>query len=212
MIEEFRNKWRSKTATPDAKPYPIHPGAHEYPRALLRGSQPPTLYAIGNDEILRQPITAIFCSNKCPGTAILRALDLAAELRDTNRAVISGFHTPVEKECLAILLRGKSPIVICPARSLHHYRIPFEWKPAITEGRLLLISRFPASAHRVTTNTAQQRNELVAALATEITVLHAAPGGRIAALMQKIERARSPTVSATHGNSFPHVSGIQKHS
>jgi len=75
---------------------------------LLGGGEPPTLYAIGNVDILRQPLTALFCSNKCPGSAILRALDFAAQLRDANRAVISGFHTPVEKECLAILLRGKS--------------------------------------------------------------------------------------------------------
>src|SRR5437899_10785873 len=124
------------------KPYAIHPGATEYPRALLGGGQPPTLYAIGNVEILRQPLTALFCSNKCPGSAILRALDLAAQLRDANRAVVSGFHTPIEKECLAILLRGKSSIVICPARSLARLRVPANWKTAITDGRLLILSPF----------------------------------------------------------------------
>ena len=166
-------------ATPDAKPYPIQPGAPEYPRALLGASAPPTLHAIGNTEILRLPQTALFCSNKCPGSAILRALDLAAKLRDANRAVISGFHTPVEKECLAVLLRGKSPIIVCPARSLDRYRIPADWKIPLANGRLLLISPLPAGTHRVTTETAHHRNELVAALAAEITVLYAAPAGRL---------------------------------
>src|SRR2546425_13046665 len=117
--------------TSTAQPKSINPGDPEYPRALLGGAQAPALYAIGNVQILRQPLTALFCSNKCPGSAILRALDLAAQLRDANRAVISGFHTPVEKECLAILLRAKSPIVICPARSLAKLRLPATWKPAL---------------------------------------------------------------------------------
>jgi hypothetical protein len=37
-------------------------------------------------------MTALFCSCQCPGNAILRALDLAAQLREANPAVISGFH------------------------------------------------------------------------------------------------------------------------
>src|SRR5437867_3018093 len=122
--------------TGDAKPHPIHPGAPEYPRALLGGSEPPVLYAIGNAEILQQPLTALFCSNKCPGNVILRALDFAAQLRDANRAVISGFQTPIEKECLAILLRGSSPMIICPARSLDRYRVPCNLRPPLASGHL----------------------------------------------------------------------------
>lgn len=170
------------------KPRSIHPGAPEYPPALLAGPAPSLLYALGNLKLLRQPMTALFCSNQCPGNAILRALDLAAQLRDANRAVISGFHTPVEKECLAILLRGKSPIVICPARSLDRYRISADYKPPLAQSRLLLLSPFPAGTHRATTETARRRNDLVAALAAEITVLHAAPGGRLETFLHHVEQ------------------------
>ncbi len=172
-----------------AKPNPIRPGAPEYPRALLGGSQPPALYAIGNKEILRQPLTALFCSNKCPGSAILRALELAAQLRDANRTVISGFHTPVEKECLAILLRGKSPIVICPARSLAKLRLPSTWKAALASGQLLLLSPFPNHHHRATTENADRRNQLVAALAAEIIAPHVNPGGRLDKLTSALKAA-----------------------
>lgn len=163
-----------------SKPSPLYPGAPDYPRALLGGSQPPTLYAIGNTKILSQPLRALFCSSRCPGKVILHALDLASKLRDENQAVIGGFHTPVEKECLAILLRGTSPIIICPARSLARYRVPSAWKAALAEGRLLLLSPFPPGICRATTETARRRNEFVAALATETLVLHATPGGRLA--------------------------------
>lgn len=162
-------------------------GDADYPRVLL-GGDPSTLYAIGDAKILSKPLTAILCSNKCPGSAILRALDLAAQLRDSNRAVISGFHTPVEKECLAILLRGKSPIVICPARSLARLRLPAEWKDPVAQGRLLLLSRFAASHDRVTRQSAESRNELVAGLAESIVCLHAAPGGRLEAFLNRLGR------------------------
>jgi len=98
----------------------IPPNSPDYPPALLRGgaNSTPVLHVIGSAAPLRQPLTALFCSTKCPGAASLDAFDRIAQLRDAGRAIISGFHTPVEKECLRILLRGESPIVICPARSL----------------------------------------------------------------------------------------------
>lgn len=154
----------------------------------LGGACPERLAAIGRFAILQQPLTALFCSTKCPGEVILRAFDQVAQLRDASRAVISGFHTPVEKECLAILLRGTSPIVICPARSLARYRVPSAWRPALAANRLLLLSPFADAQTRATAEMAQRRNEFVAALATEILVLHATPGGRLEMLLRKVEQ------------------------
>src|ERR1035437_1698385 len=147
------------------KPTLLQPGTPDYPAALLRGlagSTPPVLHALGNLALLGQPLTALFCSAKCPGHLILPAYDLAASWRDAGRAVISGFHSPVEKECLRILLRGACPIVIGPARSLAGFRIPAEWQPHLSAGRLLVVSCFPSGPRRVTAETAHRRNEFVA--------------------------------------------------
>lgn len=97
---------------------------------------------IGNQEILQAKKLALFCSRRCPGNLILKAYDLTRSLRKADTAVTSGFHTPVEKECLRILLRGSQPIIICPARSIDGMRIPSEWKQPIEQGRLLLFSPF----------------------------------------------------------------------
>src|SRR3974377_1055232 len=97
----------------------IHVGENGYPVALLdrMGSEAPRqLSALGNLDLLQLPKTALFCSAKCPGSAILAAYDQAASWRDSGRCVISGFHSPIEKECLRILLRGSQPIIICPGR------------------------------------------------------------------------------------------------
>ena len=91
-----------------------------YPAQMLErlgNDAPAQVFALGNLNLLELSKTALFCSARCPGYAILRAYDQAAYWRDAGRCVIGGFHSPVEKECLQILLRGSQPIIICPARS-----------------------------------------------------------------------------------------------
>ena len=151
---------------------------------LSRSSLPP-LSALGNLDLLALPKTALFCSARCPGRAILPAYDQAVHWRDAGRCVISGFHSPVEKECLQIMLRGSQPIIICPARALPQ-RVPPDWKKPLDAGRLLILSAFTATARRVTAELAARRNELVAALADEVWFAHIAPGGEIQRLALRI--------------------------
>ena len=141
--------------------------------------RPKELFALGNQNLLSQSALAIFCSSRCPGSIILKACDAVKELRDEGRTVIGGFHSAIEKECLDILLRGRSPVILCPARSLHGLRLKSEWKNPLEEGRLLLLSPFPQKHSRMTADLAHQRNLFVACMAEEILVLHAAPKSRV---------------------------------
>ena len=133
---------------------------------------------IGNQQILQRPLLALFVCTRCPGDVILRVYDIARNLRDGQVPVIGGFHTPMEKECLDLLLRGTQPVVACPARSLHGMRVPSAWKAAIAAGRLLVLSQFADRHRRITAELSAQRNRLVAAIAAEIFVAHAAPGSK----------------------------------
>lgn len=146
---------------------------------------PPHLTVLGSLEPLVLPKTALFCSNRCPGSAILSAYDQAQRWRDEGRCVIGGFHSPIEKECLKILLRGRQPIVICPARGIENMRLPREWRIGIDNGRLLLLSAFPKNIRRPTAASADRRNQLVAALADEIAFFHITPGGKMARLFEQ---------------------------
>jgi len=153
---------------------------------LLGRRAPRVICAIGDIGILRDRKVALFCSVKCPGDLILKTYDYARKLRDEGVTVISGFHSPMEKECLRILLRGRQSLIICPARSLHGMRIPREWRPALAQGRLLLLSPFSRQHRRVTARLAVLRNELVAALAEEVFIAHAQPGSKSAALARRV--------------------------
>lgn len=158
-----------------------------YPSRLkerLGEQAPPQLWALGNLTLLNERKVALFCSARCPGDAILRAYDQAARRRDAGRCVISGFHSPVEKECLRILLRGNQPVIICPARSLPK-RALAEWQKPLADCRLLILSCFNEGERRVTAELATRRNEFVAALADEVWFAHIAPGGRMEELAKR---------------------------
>ena len=167
------------------KPVTLNVTDSRYPARLVAGSMR-QLSAFGNLNLLALPKTALFCSARCPGQAILAAYDQAARWRDAGRCIISGFHSPVEKECFRILLRGSQPVIICPARSLEKMRLATDWKKSLADGRLLILSCFSRNEHRVTNTLAACRNEFVAALADEVWFAHVAPGGQMQRLAQKI--------------------------
>jgi predicted Rossmann fold nucleotide-binding protein DprA/Smf involved in DNA uptake len=143
------------------------------------------LTALGNLDLLAAPKTALFCSSRCTGSVILPTYDKVAKWRDAERCVISGFHSPVEKECLQLLLRGDAPVILCPARAMLK-RLPAQWAIAVAGGRLLILSPFTAKENRVTTDLARRRNEFVAAIADEAYIAHATAGGQLEKLTKRL--------------------------
>ena len=140
------------------------------------------LWCHRNRELLKERLHGILCSKACPGEKIIEAIDLAQRWRAENRAVISGFHTPVEKECLRIFLRGPQRIVICPARGLDPFQVPPDWQQKFKRGELLIVSPFDSSIRRPTKETAEIRTRLVLSLAQSKTIIHASPGGSLSRL------------------------------
>ena len=169
----------------------IDRGARDYQAILLSrlgDNAPSKLTALGNAELLCTHKTALFCSARTPGAAILRAHDTAKRLRDEGATVISGFHSPIERDCLRILLRGKQPIIICPARAIETMRIPTECRTACDAGRLLFLSPFTKQPKRVTKDSALRRNVVVAALADEVFIAHISPGGQTERMAEMLKR------------------------
>ena len=158
-------------------------------------SLPPETAHRGSLLLLEEPLTALFCSKRCPGDLILKTYDLARAMRDAGEPVIGGFQTPMEKECLRLLLRGRQPVVVCPARGIEEMRVPRDWRDPLKAGRLLVLSPFPSSQRRPTAETAAQRNDLVAALASRVFIAHAAPGGKTEAFARKLANSGKPLLT-----------------
>ncbi len=147
------------------KPWAEHatgPAAH--PAFHFRG--PPTL--------LDAPATVFFSSTRCDGDAILAAHAWAREQCDRAAAVISGFHTPVERDVYAILARRGAFLIHCLARSLPHRLAP-EQQTLLAQGRLLLLTPFAPGIDRATRQTCAERNRFAARLAGCIVTPQLAP-------------------------------------
>ncbi len=144
--------------------------------------------SIGNPNLIRNPKFSLFCSIKCPGDLILKTYDLAKSLRDGGTTVISGFHSPMEQECLRILLKGRQPIIVCPARSIDKMRIPKEWQKPLDKERLLIVSPFDEKQNRTTAQTAVLRNEFVADISDAVFFTYAVENGKTEQLCKKITK------------------------
>ena len=159
---------------------------------IIGNEFPGDITTIGSPDILRNKKVGLFCSTKCPGNLIVATYDLACSLRDQGVTVISGFHTLMEKEALKYLLKGKQPIIICPARSIGGMRIPSELKKDLDQGRLLILSPFDKKDKRITAELALLRNRFVAAVADEVLVIHSYPGSKTEELAKEIVSWRKP--------------------
>ena len=167
-----------------------------YPERLkdyLKTEAPEIIWTRGNANLLPGQNTnlngdlwALFCSNKCPGEIILKAHDLAQKFKERGIPTIGGYHSPVEKECLRVLLRGAQPILFCPARSIENMRLKPTWKDALAEERLLILSPFENRYDRQTVELANRRNAFVAALADKICIAHAAEDSKTLEFVQRV--------------------------
>lgn len=138
--------------------------------------------AVGPASLLGLRKVAVFSSRRCPPERMLLAFDWARALPERGTALIGGFHSPIEQECLAIVLRRQLPVIVCAGRSFARMRPATEWRHAVEEGRMLILSTFPAKARRLTEEQSVERNHFAAALADEIFFVHAEPGGHAESL------------------------------
>jgi predicted Rossmann fold nucleotide-binding protein DprA/Smf involved in DNA uptake len=166
-----------------------------YPSSLqkyLGRHAPAVITSLGNLDILNHKKLAFFCSVKCPGQLILKAYDLSQSLKQAEVTVIGGFHSPIERECLTILLRGSQPVLVCPARSIKEMRIKKEFERPLEQGRLLVLSPFNETQRRNTVEAATERNRFVAALADTIFVAHASPNSKMEKFCHEVLKLGKP--------------------
>ncbi|MBN2357160.1 DNA-processing protein DprA [candidate division KSB1 bacterium] len=153
----------------------ITPSHEHYPSTLisLLGPQAPSqLQMQGNTNLLSAPKLSLFCSSHCPGSILNKAYDLANGLRQNLITVMGGFHAPMEREWLQILMSSATAIIRCPARELISRRLTAEDKRLLGQDRLLLLS-FISGVKRPTKDSAFFRNICIAALAEKIFVAYA---------------------------------------
>ena len=119
----------------------------------------------GNKDLLDRELVAFFASRKATPHDAQLARQWAESICQTDKVVISGFHSPLEKEILNYLLERHHPVIFALGRALYK-KVPPLLQSAFDEGRLLFISFRGYSRHNW--NSAHIRNWSVAKLAEEV--------------------------------------------
>lgn len=140
--------------------------------------------ARGNRSLLARSKVAFFCSRRHPCSLASSACDWAIARSDGGRCVISGNHSRTEREVLHFLLRERQPAIVALARGMKS-RLDPAYRQPLAEDRLLVVSCFTPYLRRVTRDTALVRNDFMAALADEIFIAYASPGGSVEKLFRR---------------------------
>ena len=127
---------------------------------------------LGNKELLKRRKIGLLASRKISSSAILPTLDWAVEIsKQSDVAVVSGFHSRLEKDVLKFLLQGKCGIIVVLARGMYR-KLPKIFDVAMKENRLLIISLEKETVTRVSERTAHKRNKYVEKLADELRQIY----------------------------------------
>ena len=85
----------------------------------------------GNYALLDRPSVAFFASRVVPPAIREQALQWAKQCCSTDRVVMSGFHSPLEKEVFQLLLDARHPVIWGLGRTLYR-RYPSEIEAALS--------------------------------------------------------------------------------
>ena len=97
--------------------------------------------------------------------------------------VVGGFQSALERDVLKLLQpEGGPPIVMVLARGMWR-SVPAEYREAIDEGRMLVVSPFPQGVVRVSKETAEKRNGWILDRCDEAVFASLDPVGSLARLV-----------------------------
>ena len=118
----------------------------------------------GNLALLDRRKVAFFASRVVSPAVEEQALHWAEACCKTDRVVISGFQSPLEKSVFDLLLKARHPVIWALGRALYR-RYPPAVEEALTEHRILIFA--VRNARRTGWQTAQTRNYTIATMADE---------------------------------------------
>ncbi len=161
-----------------------------YATAFIRAlDQQPTALPqiVGNPDLLSRGHLAVFASVGCPRSLRDSIAPVIEAVARESIVIIGGFHSPAERACLPILLKGGCQVAIWLSGSVSQEPMVTLFQDAIGAGRLTLIAPFPPEDELNFTpqERAHRRNQLVASTAQALLILYAKQGGKIDRLCQR---------------------------
>lgn len=130
---------------------------------------------LGKKDLLNGPKIGFFASRKIASLSVLPTFDWATEIaKREDVAIISGFHSKLEREVLNYLLRGKCGIICVLARGIYK-QIPAKYKEAFHNNRILFISLESDKTLNYGREQTAKRNEFIASTADKLVFSSVTP-------------------------------------
>ncbi|WP_286335412.1 MULTISPECIES: hypothetical protein [Bacteroidales] len=143
--------------------------------------------SIGNNSLFGRRKIGFLAGSKIAPLSVLPTLDWASEIATREDvAVVSGFHSQLERQVLALLLKGKCGIICVLARSLYS-KVPTEYKSAFDCGRVLFITEEKQS--RATKESSHRRNKLIVFLSDELVTPDISPNSSLYAILSSFNNS-----------------------
>ncbi len=120
---------------------------------------------LGEKTLLDRPLVGFLASRSVSAATIAHCRAWAESVCGTDSVIISGFHSPLERDLLQIFLAHRQPVVWALGRSIYR-RVEPEVGEAIDEGRFLMLSVCPGAQHSL--YSARLRNRFVVERAREV--------------------------------------------
>lgn len=137
---------------------------------------------LGNISLLDQKKIGYFASSKIASLSVLPTLDWATEIaKQDDIAIMSGFHSKMEREVLDILLRGRCGIICVLARPIYKV-IPEKYRNAFAQNRVLFVSHNTSKSTMTSRHLCQKRNEYIASISNELVFSSLSPDSSLYAL------------------------------
>lgn len=123
---------------------------------------------LGNISLLDLHKVGYFASGTIATLSVMPTLDWASEVaKRDDVAVVSGFHSKLERQVLDFLLRGKCNIICVLARGIYRV-VPDKFRDAYDAGRVLFVSNNNSTSTMTSRRMCQNRNEYVAEISDEL--------------------------------------------
>lgn len=142
--------------------------------------------ATGNTLLLDRRKIGFLAGSCVAPLSVMPVLDWSSEIaKRDDVAVVSGFHSLLERQVLELLLEGKCGIICILARSLYS-KIPNEYKSAFDNVRMLFMTE--EKQLRPSKASANRRNQFVANLADELVTPIISPESSISAILSSYSK------------------------
>lgn len=188
LLSQAVERWRSRAI------WVVSRADAAYPRRLkarLNGAAPPVLYGCGEAGLLDGGGLAVVGSRDVGPELISYTESVGQLAARTNKTVVSGGARGVDQAAMRGAVQGGGKAVGMLADSLEQAVVHREYRDAILERRLTLVSPFDPSAG-FNAGHAMQRNKLIYALADAALVVNSDvnKGGTWAGALEQLEKLR----------------------